>query len=157
LKKTNAARILEQKKIDYKIITYTIDKSDLSALHVASDTGQDIKRIFKTLVVTDEKNRPLVACIAGDEELDLKALARVAKCKKCTMLPMKDLLKITGYVRGGCSPIGMKKQYLTFMDESARGYENIFISAGVRGEQIQIDPNDLKISFSVRFEKLIKF
>lgn len=155
MKKTNAARILDKHKVDYTILKYTVDENDLSALHVAHDTGQDIKTIFKTLVCTDEKNQPLVACIPGDGELNLKALAKVAGCKKCVMIPLKDVLKITGYMRGGCSPYGMKKTYPTFFDESAFLHVKILVSAGIRGKQLEIEPNSLVKVLGATSAKLI--
>jgi len=155
MKKTNAARILDKAYIDYQAVEYNVNESDLSALHVAEDTNQDIKTIFKTLVTVDEKNQPIVACIAGDEELDLKALAKVAGVKKCTMIPLKDVLKTTGYIRGGCSPIGMKKQYRTFIDIDALLHVGIFVSAGVRGQQLLINPRDLDKVLHVEFERII--
>jgi len=126
----------------------------LSALHVALNTNEDIKTIFKTLVAIDEKNIPLVACIPGDDELDLKALAKVAGVKKCTMIPLKDVLATTGYIRGGCSPLGMKKVYRTFMDKSALLHVKIFVSAGVRGAQLCLSPSDLCEVLDVKFEGL---
>ncbi len=156
MKKTNAARILDRHKIDYKIVSYEVDQSDLSALHVARYLGEDIKKIFKTLVLTDENNTPLVACIPGDAELYLKALTRVAGCKKCTMLPLKYLLKTTGYIRGGCSPVGMKKQYQTFIDESVLSRKKICISAGIRGEQIELGSDDFISLFLSRIENITK-
>lgn len=155
MKKTNAARILDKYKIDYKILEYRVDEDDLSALHVANDTGIDIKKIFKTLVCVDEKNQYLVACIPGDDELDLKALAKVAGCKKCTMIPMKDVLKITGYMRGGCSPFGMKKTYPTFLDESALSQEKILVSAGLRGKQLELVPKYIIEILNAKSAKLI--
>ncbi len=154
MKKTNAARILDKHKIIYEIIEYNIDENDLSALHVAIDTNQDIKTIFKTLVAVDEKNIPLVACIPGDDELDLKALAKAAGVKKCTMIPLKDVLVTTGYIRGGCSPFGMKKVYRTFMDESALLHVRIFVSAGVRGAQLCLSPKELCKVLDIKFESL---
>lgn len=155
MKKTNAARILDKHKIDYKILEYSVDENDLSALHVAHDTNTDVKTIFKTLVTVDEKNQPIVACIAGDEELDLKALAKVANVKKCTMLPLKDVLKVTGYIRGGCSPFGMKKQYSTFIDKDALSHAKILVSAGLRGQQLLLEPKDFEKALHVKFESII--
>lgn len=132
-----------------------MDENDLSAVHVAHDINVDIKLIFKTLVLVDENNQPLVACIPGDDELDLKALAHVVKVKKCTMLPLKDVLKITGYIRGGCSPIGMRKVYRTFMDKSALTHDKIFISAGVRGQQLFVPPRNLEKILDIKFEDII--
>lgn len=155
MKKTNAARILDKYKVDYKIVEYRVDENDLSALHVAKVTNANIKTIFKTLVTIDEKNQPIVACIAGDEELDLKALAKAAKVKKCVMIPLKDVLKTTGYMRGGCSPIGMKKIYRTFVDSDALLHEKISLSAGVRGQQIVLKPKDLEKALHVEFKRVI--
>ena len=154
IKKTNAARILDKHKVEYDILEYKVDKNDLSALHVAQDTGQDIKTIFKTLVSIDENNQPIVACIAGDEELNLKALAKVAGVKKCTMLPLKEVLKVTGYMRGGCSPFGMKKIYRTFIDSDALLHVKIQVSAGIRGQQLKLDPRDFAKALHVEFAKV---
>ncbi len=155
MKKTNAARILDKHKIDYEIIEYNVDENDLSALHVARDTNTDIKTIFKTLVTVDEKNQPIVACIAGDEELDMKALAKVAGVKKCVIIPLKDVLKVTGYIRGGCSPFGMKKSYRTFVDADALLHVKICVSAGVRGQQLLICPHDFEKVLHVKFARII--
>ena len=155
MKKTNAARILDKYKVQYQILEYRVDDNDLSALHVAKDTNTDIKKIFKTLVTVDEKNQSIVACIAGDEELDLKALAKVAGVKKCTMIPLKDVLKVTGYVRGGCSPFGMKKTYRTFIDSDALLHVEILVSAGVRGQQLLLDSKEFEKALHVEFEKII--
>lgn len=155
MKKTNAARILDKYKIDYEIVEYEVDENDLSALHVAENSNTDIKTIFKTLVTIDEKNEPIVACIAGDEELDLKALAKVAGVKKCTMIPLKNVLKTTGYIRGGCSPFGMKKQYRTFVDTDALLHVKILVSAGVRGQQLLLDPRAFEKLLHVEFKRII--
>ena len=155
MKKTNAARILDKYKIKYEILEYKVDENDLSALHVAQDTNTDIKTIFKTLVTVDEKNQPIVACIAGDKELDLKALAKVSGVKKCTMIPLKDILKITGYVRGGCSPFGMKKSYRTFVDTDALLHVKIQVSAGVRGQQLLLSPKEFEKALHVEFKRII--
>ena len=146
---------MDKHKIDYKIVEYEVDESDLSALHVAKDSNTDIKKIFKTLVSVDEKNQPIVACIAGDEELDLKALAKVAGVKKCTMIPLKDVLKTTGYIRGGCSPFGMKKVYRTFVDSHALLHSQIHLSAGIRGQQLVLNPKDIQKALCVKFESII--
>jgi len=105
--------------------------------------------------LVDEKNIPLVACIPGADELDLKALAKVAGIKKCVMIALKDVLKTTGYVRGGCSPIGMKKKYRTFIHKSALLYEKIYISAGIKGEQLELNPKDLEAIIDIRFEEIV--
>ena len=143
MKKTNAMRILDKNKIPYTINEYEYDESDLSAIAMSIKTKVDIDRIFKTLVLLGDKTGNLVACISGETELDLKKLAKVSKNKKVEMIHMKDLLKITGYMRGGCSPLGMKKSFPTYIGNSCLNFETIFISGGKRGIQIEIDPNNL--------------
>ncbi|WP_331774557.1 Cys-tRNA(Pro) deacylase [Sulfurospirillum sp. 1612] len=154
MKKSNAARILDQHHIEYELFSYQVDPNDLSATHAAESLQQNHEIVFKTLVVCDENQRPIVACIPADYELDLKALAKSANCKKCTMLPLKNLLKTTGYLRGGCSPIGMKKQYKTFMHHTALQYDKILISAGLRGLQLYLNPRDLQNIIEIEFENL---
>jgi Cys-tRNA(Pro)/Cys-tRNA(Cys) deacylase len=144
VKKTNAMRLLDAKKLKYETMEYPVDESDLSAVSVAAKTGQDIRRIFKTLVLTGDKTGHIVACIPGERELDLKTMAKVSKNKKVDMIPMKDLQNITGYIRGGCSPLGMKKSYPTYIDESALNFPTILISGGKRGIQIEIEPENLR-------------
>lgn len=143
MKKTNAMRILDRNKIPYVINEYEYDEADLSAVAMAKKTNVDIDRIFKTLVLLGDKTGYLVACISGESELDLKKLAKISKNKKVEMIHMKDLLKITGYMRGGCSPLGMKKSFPTYMGNSCLNFETIVISGGKRGMQIEIDPNKL--------------
>jgi len=144
MKKTNAARILDRAKIEYEIIDYDVDPIELGAERVAEKTGQHIQHIYKTLVLSGDKTGVIVACIPGSSELDLKSIAQISKNKKCAMVPMKNIQDITGYIRGGCSPLGMKKDFPLFMDESACNLEYILISAGLRGKQIKINPKDLK-------------
>ena len=146
IEKTNAARLLDRAKIEYKLIPYEFDENDLAAQHVAESLGQDIAKVFKTLVLHGERTGHIVCVIPGDKEVDLKALAKVSGNKKVEMIPMKDLLGVTGYIRGGCSPIGMKKRFPTFFHSSASDHDVIYVSAGVRGLQIEINPNEL-ISF----------
>lgn len=141
--KTNAARILDKHNIEYKLIPYDVDESDLSAVHVAEQLNEPIEQVFKTLVLKGDKTGYFVCIIPGAEELDLKAAAKISGNKNCDMIPMKDLLSITGYIRGACSPIGMKKQFPTYIDKSSEYYPFIYISAGKRGLQIQINPIDL--------------
>ncbi|MBN1463723.1 MAG: Cys-tRNA(Pro) deacylase [Paludibacteraceae bacterium] len=145
MKKTNAVRLLDRDKIVYQTHEYHVDEADLSAVHVAQSIGQDINRVFKTLVLTGDKTGFVVACVPGEAEVDLKNLASVSANKKCAMIPMKDILTVTGYIRGGCSPIGMKKLFPTFIHKSALDFPTIYISAGVRGMQIEIAPNDLVV------------
>lgn len=143
IEKTNAARLLDRAKIAYRLIPYEVDESDLAATHVAEQLGEDIACVFKTLVLKGDRTGHFVCVIPGDREVDLKAAARHSGNKKCDLIPMKELLSTTGYIRGGCSPIGLKKPFPIFIHTSATDFEQIYISAGVRGLQIQIAPNDL--------------
>ena len=146
IEKTNAARLLDRAKISYQLIPYEFDENDLAAQHVADSLGQDIAMVFKTLVLHGDKTGHIVCVVPGDMEVDLKALAKVSGNKKVEMIAMKDLLAVTGYIRGGCSPVGMKKHFPTYFHSTAVDFEHIYVSAGVRGLQIQINPADL-ISF----------
>ena len=141
--KTNAARLLDKAGIAYNLIPYEFDENDLAAQHVADSLGQDIAQVFKTLVLHGDKTGYIVCVIPGNMEVDLKALAKVSGNKKVEMIPMKDLLQVTGYIRGGCSPIGMKKRFQTYFHSTATDHSKIYVSAGVRGLQIEIDPKDL--------------
>ena len=143
VQKTNAARLLDAAGIPYELIPYSFSEEDLSAQHVAAELGEDIDRIFKTLVLRGDRTGVFVCVIPGDFEVDLKVAARISGNKSCEMLHMKELLPTTGYIRGGCSPIGMKRQFPTFIHESAILYDFIFVSAGVRGLQIKINPESL--------------
>lgn len=153
--KTNAMRQLDKAKIPYETEEYEVDENDLSGVHVAQTLNQPVEQVFKTLVANGEKNGIMVFCIPVAEELDLKKAAMVTKDKKVELLPMKDLLKTTGYIRGGCSPIGMKKQFKTYIEESAILYDKIYISAGIRGAQIIINPEDLKNFVNAEYKDLI--
>ena len=141
--KTNAMRLLEAAKISYQAKEYEVDETDLSGSHAADMMGADHDTVFKTLVLKGEKTGYLVCCIPVDEELDLKKVAKAAHDKKVEMIPMKDLLPLTGYIRGGCSPIGMKKHFPTYIHETSQQFPYIYVSAGVRGLQIKIAPEDL--------------
>ncbi len=141
--KTNAARLLDAAKISYELIPYEFTEDDLSATHVAAELGESIETVFKTLVLRGDRNGIFVCVIPGDFEVDLKLAARLSGNKSCAMVHVKELLSLTGYIRGGCSPIGMKKDYPTFIHESALLYDFIHISAGIRGLQIKIAPQDL--------------
>lgn len=143
VEKTNAARLLDRAKIVYELIPYTVDEENLAATHVAEELGEDIASVFKTLVLKGDRTGHFVCVIPGDKEVDLKAAARVSGNKKCDLIPMKELLATTGYIRGGCSPIGMKRPFPTFFDSSVEAQERIYISAGVRGLQIAIAPQAL--------------
>lgn len=141
--KTNAARLLDRAKISYELVPYEVDEDNLAATHVAEELGEDIATVFKTLVLRGDRNGLFVCVIQGDKEVDLKAAARVSGNKKCDLIAMKELLPTTGYIRGGCSPIGMKKPFPTYIDISCFEHERIYVSAGVRGLQIAIAPQDL--------------
>ena len=143
LKKTNAARILDNLKIDYEVKTYEVDEEDLSAVHVAETMGLDIKTIFKTLVARGDKTGVIMAVINGGDEVDLKALAKASGNKSVEMVALKELQPLTGYIRGGCSPLGARKNYPVYLDSKAMEQEKISISAGVRGEQLILSPTDL--------------
>lgn len=146
IEKTNAARLLDRAKIAYELIPYTVDEDNLAATHVAEELGEDISTVFKTLILRGDRNGHFVCVIPGDKEVDLKAAARVSGNKKADLIPMKELLPTTGYIRGGCSPIGLKKPFPTIFHSSVLEHDRIYVSAGVRGLQIAIAPNDI-ISF----------
>ena len=141
--KTNAARLLETAGIHFELIPYEVDENNLAADHVAEQLGEPIERVFKTLVLRGDRGGLFVCVMPGDMEVDLKVAARISGNKSCAMIHMKELLPETGYIRGGCSPIGMKKPLPTFIYESALLYDYIYVSAGVRGLQLKIAPEDL--------------
>lgn len=141
--KTNAARLLDAAGIAYELVPYEVDESDLAAQHVAEQLGEDIEQVFKTLVLQGDKTGHFVCVIPGAEEVDLKKAARVSGNKKVDLIPMKELLPTTGYIRGGCSPVGMKKPFPTFIDETCILHDYIYVSAGVRGLQFKINPETL--------------
>ena len=141
--KTNAARLLSAAGISYELIPYEVDENNLAADHVAASLGEDLDQVFKTLVLRGDRNGLFVCVMPGSLEVDLKVAARISGNKNCDMLPLKELLPSTGYIRGGCSPIGMKKALPTFVHESALLYPYIFVSAGIRGLQLKIAPQDL--------------
>ena len=137
INKTNAARLLDKAKIAYELIPYEVDENDLSAIHVADSLGENIEQVFKTLVLHGDKNGHFVCVIPGEHEVDLKLAAKASGNKKCDLIPMKELLPLTGYIRGGCTPIGMKKTFSTYIHESCLNYPYIYISAGQRGLHLQ--------------------
>lgn len=141
--KTNAVRLLDLHKITYDLIPYEVDENDLSAIHVAETLGENINQVFKTLVLEGDKNGYFVCVIPGNEEINLKQIALLSGNKKCDLIPMKNLIGLTGYIRGACSPIGMKKLFPTYIEESCLNFDSIYISAGQRGLQIQLNPQDL--------------
>ena len=135
--KTNAARLLDKVGIEYELIPYQVDEGDLSAAHLAGQLGEDVRQVFKTLVLRGERTGLFVCVVPGDSEVDLKKAARAAGDKKADLIPMKELLPATGYIRGGCSPIGMKKPFPTFIHDTCKDFSRIYISAGMRGLQIK--------------------
>lgn len=143
INKTNAARLLDKAKIAYELIPYKVDENDLSAVHVAASLSEDINCVFKTLILHGDKSGYFVCVIPGEHEVDLKLVAKASGNKKCDLIPVKELLPLTGYIRGGCSPIGMKKLFPTYIHETCLQFPYIYISAGQRGLQLKLDPKDL--------------
>ena len=143
IEKTNAARLLDRAKIKYELIPYVVDENNLAATHVAEQLGEDIAMVFKTLVLVGDRTGHIVCVVPGNHEVDLKAAARASGNKWVEMIPMKELLPTTGYIRGGCTSIGMKKRFPTYIHSTALNFPFIYISAGVRGLQIKIAPTDL--------------
>lgn len=141
--KTNAARLLDRAGIAYELIPYRVDEEHLAAVHVAEQLGEPIECVFKTLVLRGDRTGLFVCVVPGDHEVDLKAAARISGNKKADLIPMKELLPSTGYIRGGCSPIGMRKLLPTYIHLSAAEHPYIYISAGVRGLQLRLAPQDL--------------
>lgn len=155
MNKTNAMRLLDAAKINYEVIEYEVDENDLSGVHVAETIDQDPDMVFKTLVLYGERSGYLVCCVPAAEELDLKKTAKACGDKKVEMIPMKDLLLVTGYIRGGCSPIGMKKAFPVYIEETAQLYETVAVSGGVRGAQILIHPDDLCMYLNAKYSSLV--
>lgn len=143
VKKTNAMRMLDSAKIPYEVRTYEFEETDLAGVHAADAVGMPYETVFKTLVARGDKTGFVVFCIPVAEELDLKKAARASKNKSVELLHVKDLLPTTGYIRGGCSPVGMKKKYPTFLDETCELCDRIAVSAGQRGVQMLLRPADL--------------
>ncbi len=143
IEKTNAARLLDRAGITYTLVPYEVDENDLAATHVAESLGEPIERVFKTLVLRGDRTGHFVCVVPGDKEVNLKVAAKVSGNKSADLIPMKELLPTTGYIRGGCTPIGMKKRFPTFIDSSCEPFDYIYISAGVRGLQLQLAPSDL--------------
>lgn len=155
MNKTNAMRRLDTAKIEYKVLEYDVDESDLSGTHIAEQIGLPCDVVFKTIVAEGDKTGYLVLCIPVDKEIDLKAAAAASGNKRVELIHVKDLLGLTGYIRGGCSPIGMKKAFPTFIDESAQKHEKITVSAGVRGAQLYLDRAKLIAFTGAKVCKLI--
>lgn len=154
--KTNAMRLLDTAGISYRVQEYEVDEHDLSGVHVAESIGQDVETVFKTLVLRGEKTGFFVCCIPVAEELDLKKAAKAAGDKKVEMLPVRELLPVTGYIRGGCSPVGMKKKFPTYIEETAVLFDEIAVSAGCRGMQIIVNPEDLRSYTEAEFAGLVQ-
>ncbi|MNX91498.1 Cys-tRNA(Pro)/Cys-tRNA(Cys) deacylase YbaK [compost metagenome] len=141
--KTNAVRLLDQAKVPYRLVEYEVDESDLSAESVARKIGMRDEEVFKTLALKGDKTGVLLVLVPAGTELDLKAIAQASGNKRCEMLSLKDVQPVTGYIRGGVSPIGTKKRFPVYLDQSATEHATISISAGVRGTQILLSPADL--------------
>lgn len=137
INKTNAARLLDKAKIAYELVPYEVDENNLAATHVAEQLGENIAQVFKTLVLRGDKNGIFVCVIPGNAEVDLKLAAKASGNKSAEMIHMKELLPTTGYIRGGCSPVGMKKPFPVFIHSSCMEFEYIYISAGVRGYRLK--------------------
>lgn len=143
INKTNAARLLDRQKIAYELIPYAVDENNLAAQHVAAELGENIAQVFKTLVLRGDKTGIFVCVLPGDKEINLKSAAKISGNKSAELVAVKELLPLTGYIRGGCSPIGMKKQFPTYIHSSALQFEYIYVSAGIRGLQIKMAPVSL--------------
>lgn len=143
IEKTNAARLLDKAGIPYELIPYEVDENDLAAGHIAAQLDEPLDQVFKTLVLSGDRTGYFVCVVPGGAEVDLKAAAKVSGNKKCDLIHMKDLLPVTGYIRGGCSPVGMKKPFPTYFHSSALDFPYIYVSAGIRGLQFRISPADL--------------
>lgn len=152
--KTNAMRMLDRAKILYEVLSYEYDESDLSGVHAAQALSLDPAQVFKTLVTRGGKGGVFVFCIPVGAELDLKKAARCAGVKSIEMLHVRELQGLTGYIRGGCSPVGMKKQYPTFIDASADKFGEIYVSAGLRGQQLKVSPRELKEFIGAQFAEV---
>lgn len=149
-KKTNAARILDSLKIPYRTHSYEVDPDNLAADHVAEALGEPIERVYKTIVLRGNKTGPIVCVVAGCDEVDLKKAAKTSGNKSVEPLPLKELLPTTGYIRGGCTAIGMKKRFPTFVSREFIGHDTIYVSAGIRGMQLELKPADyLKVTGAI--------
>ena len=155
MSKSNAIRILEAHDIPYDTVSYEVDENDLSGNRVANKIGTDAEKVFKTLVAKGDKNGINIFCVPVTAELNLKKAALASGNKKIEMIKVKDLFPVTGYIRGGCSPIGMKKNFPIYIEETIQLFDKIFVSAGTRGMQISISPMDLQKSTNATFKDLI--
>jgi Cys-tRNA(Pro)/Cys-tRNA(Cys) deacylase len=156
MRKTNAARILDNLNIEYSLCEYEVDESDLSAETVAKKVHLPLEQVFKTLVARGDRTGVLMACVPGDGELDLKAIAALSANKKVELVPLKEIQQLTKYIRGGVSPIGARKQYPVYLDERALKFPLIAVSAGIRGCQIFIDPKSLSRAIEAKIGQISK-
>ncbi len=141
--KTNAARLLDHAGIKYELVSYQVDENHLSAVEVAEQLNEDIELVYKTIVLHGDRSGYFVCVVRGDERIDLKTAAKISSNKKVELIHVKDLLQLTGYIRGGCSPIGMKKVFPTYYQSSIMDHPYVYVSAGQRGLQLKINPADL--------------
>lgn len=153
--KTNAMRILDSKKVKYNMLSYDVSDDNVDGVSVANKIGRDVNEVYKTLVTHGTSKNIYVYVIPVHENLDLKKAAKVSGEKKIEMIHVSDINKLTGYIRGGCSPVGMKKLYKTFINETAKNLDTIVVSAGKIGYQIEINPIDLQIVINCSFEDII--
>lgn len=153
--KTNVARLLEKQGVTFELVPYEVDESDLGAEHVAEQLGESVEQVYKTIVLRGDKTGCLVGIVPANCEIDLKKMAKASGNKKCEPLPLKELLPTTGYIRGGCSPIGMKKHFPTYLHASAMNCQYIYVSAGVRGVQLKIAPSDLVAQTQAEVQDII--
>ena len=156
ISKTNAARLLEAAGVQFELVPYEVDESNLAADHVAAQLGEPVEQVFKTLVLRGDRNGLFVCVMPGDMEVDLKVAAKISGNKSCAMIHVKELLPETGYIRGGCSPIGMKKKYPTYIDETAILFDRIYVSAGQRGQQLILNPENLRAYTDAAFVDLTR-
>jgi Cys-tRNA(Pro)/Cys-tRNA(Cys) deacylase len=154
MKKTNAVRLLDREGVAYELIEYAYDEADLSAPQIAAENNLPVEAVYKTLVLKGDRNGPLVAVIPGDRSLDMKALAKASGNKKVAMVPVKDIPGLTGYIRGGCSPLGMKKDFPVFLEASALDLPQILVNAGQRGLLMKLQPEALQRVARARVERL---
>ena len=154
MQKTNALRLLDAAGIAYSVAEYEVDENDLSGVHAAELLGIPPEQVFKTLVLQGSSGAYMVCCIPVAEELDLKKAALASGEKKADLIPVKNLFPLTGYIRGGCSPVGMKKQFPCYIDETAELFDTIGVSAGVRGCQVILKPEDLRGFIAAQFADL---
>ena len=155
IEKTNAMRLLDISHIDYAIHEYDPERA-ISCQDVAAILSQDVESVFKTLVTTSKSGEHYVFVVPGEGTLDLKKAAKASGEKFIEMIPQKDLLPLTGYIHGGCSPLGMKKKFVTFIDETAQLFDRIFVSGGRRGLQIELSPDDLRKASDATFVDIMQ-